>query len=459
MKGKIYDILIVGGGPGGYSSAIYAVKEGLSVLLFEGGTIGGTCLNVGCIPTKFLLDKGTAFEKTRKLAEQKILKDAGLFSFSKIQSEKNKIVQKLVAGVEYLLKTNKIDIVRGFAQVKDPGRVICGDKEYLGKNIILATGSEPIIPPIPGAEYAIDSTAALALPNVPRQLAVIGGGVIGMELASAFRSFGAEVTVLEALPELFPAEGRNSVNYLQKELQKRGIKILCNTKVKRIEKNNENCLVFYEGGESGIIKADTVLMSTGRKPNLKGIDTESLGLALTEKNEISVDDYMRTNIQGIYAVGDAAGGYQLAHAAYAEGEIAVDHILGKAKCSSPKAFPRCVYTIPPFAAVGWCEKKAREKGVKTAVGNFLYSGNGMALAENADGIVTVVIDQDTEQTIGIEIVGTDAPEMLAAATIAVGQKFTIEQWRQMIVAHPSLSEMLREAALDSIGKSIHGPVK
>lgn len=459
MKDKIYDVLIVGGGPGGYSSAIYAAKEGLSVLLFEGGTIGGTCLNVGCIPTKFLLDKGALFEKIRKLADQKILKEPGLYSFSKIQSEKMKVVQKLVAGVEYLLKANKIDIVRGFAQVKDPGRVICEGKEYFGKNIILATGSEPVMLPIPGVEHAIDSTTALSLKKVPRQLVVIGGGVIGMELASVFRSFGAEVTVLEALPELFPAEGSASINYLKKELEKRGIKILCNAKVKSIEKSNGICHVFYKGTEDGIIEADAVLVAAGRKANLKGIDTEALGLVLTEKKEISVDSYMRTNVKGIYAIGDVAGGYQLAHAAYAEGETAVNHILGKTKQVDLKALPRCVYTIPPFAAVGLCDKKAAEKGIKTAVGNFSYSGNGMALAENEEGMVTVIIDRDTEETIGIEIVGAGAPEMLATAAFAVAKKFTVDQWREMIVAHPSLSEMLREAAFDSIGKSIHGPVK
>lgn len=459
MNDKLYDVMIVGGGPGGYSSAIYAAKEGLSVLLFEGGNVGGTCLNVGCIPTKYLLDKGAALEKIRKLADGKILKDSGFYSFRKIQEQKEQVVRKLTGGVEYLLKANCIDMVHGFATINEAGKASCNGKEYRARNIILATGSEPASIPVQGAEYAIDSTKALALETVPEKLAVIGGGVIGMELASAFCAFGSEVTVIEVLPELFPAERTESIKYLHKELQKKGICIMCDTKVCAIEKIKEGFQIHCEGADGRIVKADVVLMATGRKPNLKGIDTEALGLALTKKHEICVDGCMQTNVPGIYAVGDVAGGYQLAHAAYAEGETAVNHILGRGKPADLSAIPRCIYTIPPFAAVGVSAEKAKENGIQTVEGTFSYMGNGMALAEDEEGVVTVVMDADTKQTLGIQIVGAGAPEMISSAAFAVRENITLTDWQEMIVAHPSLSEMVKEAALDCFGKSIHGAVK
>lgn len=459
MSEKIYDIIIIGGGPGGYSAAIAAAKEGMSVLLFEGAAVGGTCLNVGCIPTKYLLDKAALLEKVRALADKKIFKDLGLFSFKKIQQGKEEVVKKLVGGVEYLLKANHVDVVRGFAELKEAGKVECEGKIYEAKDIIIATGSSSAGIPIPGAEYTIDSTQALALSEIPKRLAVIGGGVIGMELASAFCSYGSEVTVIEVLPSLFPAEEEKMSFYMQKELKKRGINILCGTKVKVIEKAGRSFRIFYEGEEPGEIYADTVLMATGRKANLRGIHVDALGLAVTEKNEIETDENMQTNIPHIYAIGDVAGGYQLAHAAYAEGEAAVAHIQGKAEAADLDVMPRCIYTMPPYAAAGISEAQAKERGHEVVTGEFSYTGNGMALAEGAEGLVHVVMDARSRTTLGIQIVGECAPELISCASLAVKNKMTFDQWHKMIVAHPSLSEMIKEAALDCFGKSIHGAVK
>ncbi len=456
---KIYDVMIIGGGPGGYSAAISAAKEGLSVVLFEGGAIGGTCLNMGCIPTKYLLDKAAAMEKIRALTDKKILKEAGLYSFKKIQSGREEVIRKLVKGVDYLLKANKIEVVRGFATMKTPLKVECNGMVYEGKNVIIATGSEPARIPIPGVEYAIDSTEALALEKVPKRLVVIGGGVIGMELASAFNSFGSEVTVIEVLPDLFPAEDRKIVSYMQKELEKRGIRILCGTKVKVIEKAGKSFRVFYEGKEINEIYADIVVMATGRKPKYTGIDVEAMKIATTPKGEIGVDEYMQTTVPQIYAIGDVVGGYQLAHAAYAEGEAAIDHILGKNNPVNLEVMPRCIYTIPAFAGVGVTESKAKAMGINAVTGQFFYTGNGMALAEGAEGLVQVVMDEDNQTTLGIQIVGECAPELISFATLAVKNKTTAEEWRKLIVAHPSLSEMVKEAALDCLGKSVHGVVQ
>ncbi len=459
MSGKCYDIIVVGGGPGGYSAAIAAAKEGQSVLLFEGEAIGGTCLNVGCIPTKYLLDKAAALEKIRSLAGKKILEEAGYYSFRKIQEGREAVVKKLVSGVEYLLKANHVEVIRKNARFETPGQVTCDGQIYEGKNIILATGSQSSRIPIPGAEHAITSTEALSLEKVPKKLTVIGGGVIGMELASAFHSFGSEVTVIEVLPELFPAEDRKAVNYLSKELKKRGLKILCKTAVKEIKKTLDGYLVAYEGEESGEISADVVLMATGRKARLSGIDVEALGLELTGKKEIRTDCHMQTNLPHVYAIGDVAGGFQLAHAAYAEGEAAVRHILGGQEEADLAVMPRCIYTMPAFAAVGMGEEKAREEGIQPAAGEFSYVGNGMALAEGAEGLVRVIMDQEKKETIGVQIVGEGAPELILSASLAVKNRMTLEEWESMIVAHPSLSEMIKEAALDCFGKSIHGNVR
>lgn len=459
MSENRYDVIVIGGGPGGYSAAISAAKEGKSVLLFEGKHMGGTCLNVGCIPTKYLLDKAALLEKIRKITDQKILKDAGLYSFQKIQDGKEEVIQKLVRGVEYLLKANKVEVIRGFASMKKAGRVECNGKEYCAKDIIIATGSSPVMLPIKGAEHTVTSTKALELKKVPARLVVIGGGVIGMELASAYCSFGSKVTVIEVMSELFTQESRKAVGYLQKELQKRGIQILCGTKVKAVEKSGNEYHVFYEGKETGQTTADVVLMAAGRRPEYGGIDIEAMGLLVTQKGEIKTDLNMQTNIPHVYAVGDVAGGYQLAHAAYAESEAAVSHILGKEAPTDMETVPRCIYTMPPFSAVGISEEKAKEMGIQAVCGQFSYSGNGMALAEGAEGIVLVVMDQKTTQTLGVQIVGECAPEMTAFASLAVKNKMTAEEWKKLIVAHPSLSEMIKEAALDCFGKSVHGMMR
>ncbi len=455
---EVCDLIVIGGGPGGYLAAITAAKEGLSVLLFEGGSIGGTCLNVGCIPTKYLLDKAAAMDKVRSLVDQKIFRECGLFSFRKMQEGRREVVHKLVSGVEYLLKANKIRVVRGFATLTGPGEVECEGSIYRGKDILIATGSVPSSIPIEGVELAITSTQALELEKVPGRLAVIGGGVIGMELASAYCSLGSEVTVLEVLPELFPAEDRKAVAYMARALQKRGIHISCGTKVQKIEKSAAGLRVCYEGTQAGVAEADVVLMATGRKPNLSGIDTEAAGISLTPKGEIQVDAYMETSVSHIYAIGDVVGGYQLAHAAYAEGEAAVRNIMGRREAVDLSVMPRCIYTMPAFAAVGISAHKAEEMGIAAVTGEFAYGANGMALAKGADGLVRVVMDKENKTTLGVHIVGEEAPEMIAFASAAVRDKMTLNEWERMVVAHPSLSEMMKEAALDCFGKSVHKAV-
>lgn len=459
MEENRFDLIVIGGGPGGYSAAISAAKEGLSVLLFEKGVMGGTCLNEGCIPTKYLLDKAAALEKVRSLTEEEIFREPGLFSFKKIQKGKEEVVKKLTGGVEYLLKANKVKVIHKTASVTKPGRAECEGRIYEAKDIIIATGSKSIDIPVAGAEYTLNSTQALALERVPKRLAIIGGGVIGMELASAYCSYGSEVTVLEAMPELFPSEDKKMIAYIEKKLTDRGIRILTGRKVKVIEKAGQGRRVFFEGKKPEEIFVDAVILAAGRRADYEGIDVEKLGLMLTKKKEIQVDEHMQTSVPHIYAVGDVAGGYQLAHAAYAEGETAVLHILGKEGKRTLHEIPRCIYTMPAYAAAGLTQMKAKEQGIETVKGGFSYAGNGMALAEGAEGYVQVLMEKETKTTVGIQIVGEGAPELLSFAALAVKNKMTFDEWQELIVAHPSLSEMIKEAALDCFGKSVHGAVR
>lgn len=463
-----FDLMVLGGGPGGYSAAIAAAKGGLKVALFEKEKLGGTCLNVGCIPTKYLLDKAGVLEKIRALSGKGCFRDAGSYSFSAVQDGKAEVVDKLVGGVAALLKANGVTVVKGEARLLAPGRAVCAGAEYEADYAIIATGSRPAGIPIPGAELCIDSTDALALKKVPRRLAVIGGGVIGLELASAYASFGSEVTVIEMMGAILPNEEKSVASHLVKALASRGIKIATGSRVERVEKagGTSDYRVSYSGPRGPeAAEADIVLMAIGRKASLTGVDASALGLEITDKGFLKVDGHMQCSIENVYAVGDAAGGYQLAHAAYAEAEAAVAHILWKrsgikAQSAEPepvdmRAIPRCVYTLPCFAAVGLTLDQARKEGRDAVLGTFRYEGNGMALAEGASGMVCVVMDRNDRTTLGAHIAGENASELIAFAASAVAGKMSMEAWERLIVAHPSLSEMVREAALDAFGKSVH----
>lgn len=450
-----YDLLVIGGGPGGYSLAISAAKQGLKTALFEKEKLGGTCLNVGCIPTKYLVDKAKALEKIRKLAEQEIIRDAGSFSYRKILRGKDAVTEKLVGGVAFLLRKNGVKVIQGEAQLQKDRVVLCNQQQYQGRFVAIATGSSPSMLPLPGAEYCIDSTGALSLPELPDSMVVIGGGVIGLELACAFHSYGTEVTVIEMLPNLMPRELPEATAMVVSALKQKGITIKTGARMLRVEKHGEILRAVYSvDGKEVWTDCEQVLMAAGRKSNLSGIDAAALGLELDEKRCIRVDAHQRTNLPGIYAIGDVAGGYQLAHAAYAEGEKALADMLGRGHVSNGLV-PACTYCDPSFASVGMTLAAAEQAGYTPVLGTFDYSANGMALAEDAAGRVFVVADKNSTKTLGITIVGENASEMIAFASAAVAEGWTLEQWEGFIVAHPSLCEMIREAALDAFGRSVH----
>ena len=451
-----YDVLVIGGGPGGYSLGIAAARKGMRVALFEKEHLGGTCLNVGCIPTKYLVDKANAMEKVRALVRKDIFRDAGSFSFKQIQKGKSEVTGKLVNGVKFLLKKAGATVIEGEAVLKPDRVVACNGREYQGRYVVIATGSVPMMIPVPGHEYCIDSTGALSLPSLPRSMVVMGGGVIGLELACAFAAYGTEVTVVEMMPELMPREQKEAVRILVNDLKKQGIALKTGAKMLRIEKNGGLLRAVYEmDGKEQFTDCEQVLMAAGRKTNLTGIDAGALGLRMDEKKCVVVDERQRTNLPGVYAIGDVVGGYQLAHAAYAEGEAALADMLGEDRPYGTVPVPVCTYTIPCFAAVGLTTESAKAAGYEPVLGSFDYGANGMALAEGASGAVFVVADRETTRTLGVTIVGENSSEMIAMAASAVADGLTAEQWEKMIVAHPSLCEMVREAALDAFGRSVH----
>jgi dihydrolipoamide dehydrogenase len=457
-----YDLIVIGGGPAGYTASIAAGRLGEKVLLIERDQLGGTCLNVGCIPTKYLLDKAAELEKIRHMTQQGIFRDAGNFSFSKIQTGKDSAVRKLVSGVKSLLKSAGVTVVAGSAKVESAHSVSCNGQEFQTGKILITTGSKPAVPPIPGAaEFTIDSSEALALQSIPDRMAVIGGGVIGLELASAFRSFGSQVIVLEMLDQIMPGEDQDSIQELIRYLTAKKITLKTGARVSRIKKHNDSIVVDFQDKEQTLsIAVDKVLMAAGRKPNLDGINASQLGLKLDEKGFISVDQYMQTSVEDIFAAGDVAGGWQLAHSAYIEAEGAVHNMFGNPKPVDQSVMPRCVYTMPPYAAVGLNASQANRQGIDYSIGKFAYSANGMAIAEDAfEGAAHVICDRATGKILGAQIVGLGAPELIATAAMAVQVGMTVDQWQEIITAHPTLSEILREAALDCKGMSIHTPQK
>lgn len=453
---ETFDILVIGGGPGGYSLAIAAARKGLKVALFEKEHLGGTCLNIGCIPTKYLVDKANTLEKLRGLVKKEIFTEAGSLNYQQVQKGKSDVTAKLVGGVSFLLKKSGVTVITGEAVLKADRVVECGGQQYSGKNVVIATGSAPMMIPVPGHEYCIDSTGALALPTLPASMVVMGGGVIGLELACAFAAYGTQITVVEMMPELLPREQKEAVRILTREMKKLGIVLKTGAKMLRIEKNGQLLRAVYEiGSAEESVDCEQVLMAAGRRANLTGIDAQALGLALDQKHCIVVDDHLRTNLPGVYAIGDVVGGYQLAHAAYAEGEAALADILGEDKPYGTMPVPVCTYTLPVLASVGLTTEAAAQAGYEPVMGSFDYSANGMALAEGAVGRVFVVADKATTKTLGVTIVGENSSEMIAFAAAAVAEGWTTNQWEKTIVAHPSLCEMVREAALAAFGRSVH----
>jgi dihydrolipoamide dehydrogenase len=447
----MYDLMIIGGGPAGYVAAERAGHQGLSVVLFEKKSMGGVCLNEGCIPTKTMLYSAKMYENMLVGSKYGIYGENIRVDYGKIVGRKNKVVRKLVAGVEAKMKQHEISVVKGEAiiqgRVDGVVEVICNDMNYQASNLLICTGSEAFVPPIPGidtaAEYLLTNREILALKDQPESLIVIGGGVIGMEFASLYNSFSSKVTVIEMLTEILGGLDLEISKLLRETYEKKGVQFKLSTKVIQLEGNKVH---FEKDGNIESLEADKILMSVGRRANTKGYGLESLAVEL-ERGGIKVDEKMSTNVPGVFAAGDVTGFSMLAHTASREAEVVVNNLTGRPDKMLYNAIPGVVYTNPEVACVGETEESAVDKGLDFRIAKLAMSYSGRFVAENegVNGLCKVLIAKDTELVLGVHMLGNPCSEFISNACMAIEQGMTVEQLQKVIFPHPTVSEIFKEA--------------
>ncbi|WP_293171942.1 dihydrolipoyl dehydrogenase [Oceanithermus sp.] len=457
----MYDLIVIGTGPGGYHAAIRAAQLGLKVAAVEAGAVGGVCLNVGCIPTKALLHAAETLENAKKAAEFGLVFAEPERDLAKMGKWRDKIVKKLTGGVAGLLKSNGVELVKGFAKFTGPRELEVDGKKLEAKKIIIATGSKPAVLPgfDPDGEHVLTSTEMLQVERgVPEKLLVVGGGVIGLEFASIYARLGAEVTVVEYTDQILPGSDPELVKLLARSLQKQGIAIKTATKAAGYEKTKSGLQVTVEpvaGGEPETLDADKILLAVGRVPVTEGLNLEAAGVRTDERGFVPTNEHMETNVPGVYAIGDVARPPLLAHKAMKEGLVAAEHAAGR-----PAAFdqqvPSVVYTQPEFASVGMTEAEAKERGIEARVGRFPLSASGRAMTlQRTEGLVKVVADAANDLLLGVHVLGPGASDLIAEATLALEMAATATDLALTVHPHPSLSENLMEAAENLHGKAIH----
>lgn len=444
-----YQVIIIGGGPAGYTAAEAAGKAGLSVLLIEKRNLGGVCLNEGCIPTKTLLYSAKTYDGAKHALKYAVSATDVSFDLPKIIARKSKVVRKLVLGVKAKLTSNQVTMVEGEALIVDAHRVRCGEEVYECDNLILCTGSETFIPPVAGVDKVPYWTHREALDNkeLPASLAIVGGGVIGMEFASFFNSLGVEVTVIEMMDEILGGMDKELSALLRTEYAKRGVKFLLRTKVTALSDADAGIVVSYENeGGAGDIIAERLLMSVGRRPVTKGFGLENLDLEYTERGSIVVNDRMQTSVPNVYVCGDLTGFSLLAHTAVREAEVAVHHIIGKEDVMSYRAIPGVVYTNPEIAGVGQTEESLQSKGISYRVVKLPMAFSGRFVAENegVNGVCKVLLGED-DTILGAHVLGNPASEIITLAAMAVEMKLKAAEWKKIVFPHPTVGEIFREA--------------
>ena len=461
-------VVVVGGGPGGYVAAIRAAQLGGKVTLIEKNKLGGTCLNVGCIPTKVLLHAAEALTEAKHMDNLGIQVSVNGIDWKAVQSRKEAVTNQLVSGVTGLMKANKIRVIEGTASFASKTALEVVKKDGTKENVpfdkvILATGSVPAVPPIPGVKEnaaCVDSTGALAFDHVPETLLVIGGGVIGMELATAYSRFGAKVTVVEAMPKLLPMMDGELTAMLRKKMEASGVTILTEAKVQSVEAAPVGAKVQVEvGGKVESFEAEKVLVAVGRRTDTEALGLDKVGIA-HDRGRITVNDKMETNVPNIYAIGDCLGKVMLAHVASAQGEVAAENALGETAVYDGKTNPSCVYTDPEFAGVGLTEEKAKEEGIPYQVGKFPLMANGKALIMNGgEGMIKFIIGKEYGEVLGVHILGPRATDLIGECALAIGMEATVDEIYATIHAHPTVTEAVREAALAATKRAIHIPNK
>lgn len=459
------DTIVIGAGPGGYVAAIRAAQLGQKVVVVERDKVGGVCLNVGCIPSKALIHVGQEYAKTQKETPFGLKVDKAELDFAKAQEWKdNSVVKKLTMGVSGLLKKNKIQLVSGEAHFVSPNKVHVTPKDGLGedyhfKNIILALGSRPIeLKAFPFSDDILDSTGLLNLKEIPKELAIIGGGYVGMELAMAYASLGSHVTVLEGLDRVLNNFDADLVKPVLAEAERLNMTIITKAMASRYEKAEDGLHLFYKlNDKEEEIVADKIAVMVGRRPNTDEISIELSGLDLDERGLIPVDEQMRTKQAHIYAIGDIVKGPALAHKASYEGKVAAAAIVGKKGVASDYlVIPTVAFTHPEVATVGMTKKEAEAKGVKTQVATFRFASNGRALSmDETDGFVRLVSEKETKRLIGAQLVGPETSELIGEITLAIENLMTAEDITLTIHNHPSLAETIMDASEILLGQGIH----
>ncbi|MCM0342097.1 dihydrolipoyl dehydrogenase [Bacteroides fragilis] len=444
-----YQVIIIGGGPAGYTAAEAAGKAGLSVLLFEKQNLGGVCLNEGCIPTKTLLYSAKTYDGAKHASKYAVTVSEASFDLSKIIARKSKVVRKLVLGVKSKLTSNNVTIINGEATILDKNKICCGEEIYECDNLILCTGSETFIPPISGIDTVNYWTHREALDNkeLPASLAIVGGGVIGMEFASFFNSLGVKVTVIEMMDEILGGMDKELSALLRADYAKRGITFLLSTKVVSLAQSEEGVLVSYENADgAGNVTAEKLLMSVGRRPVTKGFGLENLNLQRTERGSILVNGQMESSLPGVYVCGDLTGFSLLAHTAVREAEVAVHAILGKTDTMSYRAIPGVVYTNPEIAGVGQTEESLIAKGIayRAVKLPMAYSGRFVAENEGVNGVCKVLLGDD-DTILGAHVLGNPASEIITLAGMAIEMKLKVAEWKKIVFPHPTVAEIFREA--------------
>ena len=442
----MFDIIIIGAGPGGYETAADAAAHGLTVAIVERDQMGGTCLNRGCIPTKALCRNAEVINLMREAEVWGIKTGELAFDYAPVFERKEAVVKQLREGVEMLMGAPGITAIKGEASLKDANTVVVNGEEYSAKNIIIATGSAPRGLPIEGADLAMTSDDILAMETLPKSLCIVGGGVIGMEFAAVFSTFGVEVTVIEYCKEILPPFDKDVAKRLKTVLSKRGIKIITSAAVNGISQDENGFTVSYElKGKPQSVTAEKVLMSVGRQPVLpQGLDT--VGVTVGRRG-IEVDDNMMTNVKGVYAIGDVNGRMMLAHAASAQGQRALHAILGKADDIKLDIVPSAVFTVPELAMVGLTEEQCAEKGLDVTVKKAFFRSNGKAVAMNeTDGLLKMIVDNATRQIVGCHICGAHAADLIQEVVTAMNAGATVDLLTSSIHGHPTLSEVTLAAA-------------
>ncbi|HHW47952.1 MAG TPA: dihydrolipoyl dehydrogenase [Clostridiaceae bacterium] len=451
-----YDLIVIGGGPAGYLGAERAGHAGLKTLLIEKRFIGGVCLNEGCIPSKALLYSAKIYDNARYGEKYGITVQNAVLDHEKVIERKNKVVKTLVGGVKAQLKRNNVTVVEGFGEIagrnSEGYEVKVGNDTYTAKRLLIATGSMPIIPPIPGVREGIEKGFVLTnreildLKTVPASLVIVGGGVIGLEMASYFNSAGSKVTIIEMLDHIAGNTDREISNILMKNYQKKGIEFKLNAKVVEVK---EGSVIYESNGEKFSAEADKVLMSIGRRPVVEGIGLENIGVEI-EKGHIKVDERGKTNVPEVYAAGDVNGYSMLAHTAYREAEVCVNNMIGKKDIMRYNAIPSVIYTNPEVACVGETEETAKQKGIDYEVANISmrYSGRYVAENEGGDGICKVLVDKRYRKLIGAHMIGNYASEIIYGAGIMIETEMRVEDIKEIVFPHPTVCEIIREAIFE-----------